>query len=892
MLPDDPEPAPQIKERRSRRSHKNSKDGCPNCRANRVKCSEDLPSCLQCTKKNYRCGYLDFPPKKLEHIRRKNEMLRPQVSLIPEPPGPTPAVSTAVVQHDPVPFYASYGAVTHQLVAATQTHELLGAPPLYPHGQATGPNESHDEVFFQPSTRVVDGLPYIPIKIREAAPHVRRAASTVLPNVRSVLYSNAFLEITHDLGPLEEHIPSELESQEKGLLLALDQYDTHLAASYNVPLTQRDSHPNGRTTASVWEETFIDSPNDKHDVSMQDTSCPKVPTTGTASTNDKFLPNCEFQPTKFEILQVPQELQTNLFEQTVKDLKQTGAHIRLKSTVKSNFMRPVYHEREFRTLWLEVFLRATVFEFFFIYFIDKSINILMRASEKIVDGDVVFSPQLDSSRSSSVSGLGATEAKLLHFFYNKEDLDILTAKSYVTFGRVIAELRNSISLYSPEFPARMSLFSAWACFTNPQSNLDTFSLMIRGTLILFKNSLTECISQNLPIFSMHREFLLCENFLRQSLNPDYNFSVVRNLQIDFQKYKSYVDELVNLHEKGTDLDQGLVSVIYDPIFRHDFHELNKIFDKLLKQYFPEISAQNLYYKAQNNYEKNDNIHFVSPSLLFNMAYEWFYLYPDEKMYMSSKTNPLKKIMYMFYHALAKCLNHVISPLKSVLLADSCNVTCTKVGTDLSKPDLLDTQNYCSLLPILRNLMRIIRFFETRLQLLAYHNYKTSVINDEFIREVPSDPDQSWEYSDVIEILPAKLKLREKQIENFSNTIFAAHHYPLFDELYSDPVIADMIHLETKRQHYSMQNEPYSFNYSVGLANHDFNPDKIVDLYCSQKKDELDRLPPIPHEQLNIRLDNLLSSRDAISNSSKNQSESAKEIQRQKFADCTKRKTYQ
>ena len=66
-------PFPRMSERKSRRTHKNSRDGCPNCKAKRIKCSEELPSCHNCIKKNYRCGYLDFPKEKLDHIRKKND---------------------------------------------------------------------------------------------------------------------------------------------------------------------------------------------------------------------------------------------------------------------------------------------------------------------------------------------------------------------------------------------------------------------------------------------------------------------------------------------------------------------------------------------------------------------------------------------------------------------------------------------------------------------------------------------------------------------------------------------------------------------------------------------------------------------------------------------------
>lgn len=66
----------RVPERRSRRTHKNSRDGCPNCKAKRIKCLEELPQCLNCVKKKYRCGYLDFPKEKLHHLRIKNENRR------------------------------------------------------------------------------------------------------------------------------------------------------------------------------------------------------------------------------------------------------------------------------------------------------------------------------------------------------------------------------------------------------------------------------------------------------------------------------------------------------------------------------------------------------------------------------------------------------------------------------------------------------------------------------------------------------------------------------------------------------------------------------------------------------------------------------------------------
>lgn len=359
--------------------------------------------------------------------------------------------------------------------------------------------------------------------------------------------------------------------------------------------------------------------------------------------------------------------------------------------------------------------------------------------------------------------------------------------------------------------------------------------------------------------------------MRHSRFPDYNFSVIQNLMLDFQKFKTLVDKLVILHEDGWDLSEDVLSVISNPIFRHDYHELGKFLEKLVYYFYPRISAQNKSYKADHNYADDNNIHFVSPSLLFKMSYDWFYLYPDETMYMGSKTKPLEKIMYMFYYALGKCMTHAFTPLKSVLIVDACNISCTKVGMVFSKLDGVSGENNELLQSLMGNLMRTIRFFEIRLELVSYHIIDQSVLDEEFIKAVPRAASLEGEYSDIVQILPKKLKIREKQVENFSR-VLSAHNFPFFQELYDDPVTAEMIHLETERQLDALQNEPFTLNYTLGLSNHDFNPTKIVTHYCSRRRAELGNLPEVPHEQLSIRIDQMLKSRDVISNSSKSQSD--------------------
>lgn len=61
------------KKAQRRRKHKNSKNGCPNCKKRRVKCLEDLPACLNCVKHKAKCGYLDYSEAQLAELRRAKD---------------------------------------------------------------------------------------------------------------------------------------------------------------------------------------------------------------------------------------------------------------------------------------------------------------------------------------------------------------------------------------------------------------------------------------------------------------------------------------------------------------------------------------------------------------------------------------------------------------------------------------------------------------------------------------------------------------------------------------------------------------------------------------------------------------------------------------------------
>lgn len=956
MLKNLPPQAPEEKRRLRRRTHKNSKDGCPNCRANRIKCSEDLPICLYCRKKNFRCGYLDFPPEKLDHIRRKNLLLRSLAeqidvspSLLPHPhyaqhygyPLGPPSLQTP--QNQSVQTHGLSNQHLHSLpnnihsqglpnsqnqalqhpqhqnlhlhpnnIQSLPLHPLAHpahsiAPPLPPAPQnlqrnphqvphynepsdghhnildvklppqvGASPASSHGHTLhtpenfgynlspqsvpqpilqipyedFRPRSPTNDRVPHARkrIRIRDGPDALSRKGLVTLlsTNVRTTVYANVMSDITPAGGQWAKEAPLNMKRWVDGQPFNLEAFEV-LPASFD----ERPMSFDFARNASENSDRLMPST----------TTAPSATSTFSPRPAKRGLPNCRTSVCKFRVQTVPKHLQSERLDHAVKNVKD-GRHVEFLEVSGSNEIRPVWTENDSTLFWLDIFQRATVFELFFNYFVDKSLNILMRASEAVVTGDIVYSP-LELSSASPVSSVPNS----FLFFYNNRDLEILTGKSLVTYGRVISELRASISLYDAEYPARMSLFSAWACYMNPTSDLNTFSLMLCGTLILLKNLLAQLLDQKDRTFRMRRELMILNSFTNQSRYPDYTFQAVRELNQMFASFKGFVDGLIFTFEDGGAVSEETLAVLSDPLFRHNYHELGKFFKRLLEYYYPQIQECNRYYKTKSQYPDDNNIHFVSPALIFELTYEWFRVYPGDKMLMGTKISPIKKVLYVFYHALAKCLAHVITPIKLVLFADACNVIFTKVGMQFLVPQDLYKPEYQVLMPLLKGLYKVIRFFENRLRLFGYYLSCTSVLDEEYMRRPEDEAPTDWQYRDVIHVCPLKIEVRENQLEHISQSNVGVHNFAIFEELRADPVSAGMIEAECERQKRAMQHEPCIFDFNRGMTNHDFDPEEVINYLANKRRTEAPGLRPTA-ERTCCRIDMLLSGRNEATNAYK------------------------
>lgn len=672
-----------------------------------------------------------------------------------------------------------------------------------------------------------------------------------LSRVRSLIYSNAFHAVNQEFGQLQDLVPDNFtlwnddklfESSDNLSIKSGDQ------VLLNQGLTLND-YTSMSPSSTIKSDTNLGSDSTlNQQYSIQDVPFRK----------GNPLPNAVVRRTTFPRLQIPANLLHHSIESHVQKNKLKALHGELRSIDAGFDFRPVWDENDAHRFWLIIFEQAAVLDLYFHYFIDKSVNILVRASDAIVNGDDI-SLNLNLNSSNSQQSL----KKFFQFFYNKQDLRILTRKSYISYGNLISKLRESIAVIGEQYTARMSLFSAHGCYVNPSPEMSSFFLMFTGTLMVLKKILDE---SKTPVInsSLRQEVMLINQFCLASRYPEYPFYVVLELGQTFKTYKHYVQEQIAYYESGLHVDEELQKAFQDPIFHHDLKELEKFLVKLHNQFYPAISECNSYYKMRHNYANDWSIHFASPALIFDLAYEWFRVYPGDKMSMGSKTNPLKRVLYLFFHALAKCLAHVLTPVKSLLIVDACNVTFTKVGMVFTELVTTNSEEYSPLSSIAMTLFKTISFFENRLRLFGFYTENSTVLNGEFLKGVNSDPPTNWKYRDIIHILPPKLVSGEQHVQQFSSSVLSMKNYAFMDELSRDSRYLHLIQAELSRQRYAIDNEPLAFLYEEGLSNHDFNPKSIINRLSYEQLETLKQNGPLLIEAMKTRIENLIASRAEVS----------------------------
>lgn len=744
----------------------------------------------------------------------------------------------------------------------------LGSSSTGPELEPVVKQEVRDSVVKEPERAQTLGKPLKSHKKHRPTVRIRQRLAVMKQNpngmthMRTLVYSNAFRDVTDDLDVLLV-ILSDLKPWGDLSLPPADQLLHWSGDSFfhdqnghapDVKKANFHLHPSDPPTSeNSNNSTHNDSTSNMGyppTFSFTDSSNSSIPRNNTMlspTTHSNIhrprptglpLPHALLNPTKFKIQTVPDRLQNKMLARTLEKFRSGSFDLKLVNNDDIDMMyRPVWNDASQHMFWLSVFHQAAMLSLYFTFFIDKSVNILIRASDAVVNGDVEFMlaslPSTVQLSSDNASPAGPTLSPRYNpgaFFYNQEDLNRLTGKSYGTYGRLIRELRESINHYHHEYPAKMSLFSAWGCFMSVSSDVKTLCLMLQGTVVLIRKVLMESTTMTDVSIALRQEMMMVNALVLAMVQPDYLFDVIVDMVENFLTYRSVVNELIINYENGFAIyDSSLTAVLRDPLFRHDMHEFDKFLHKLTNVYYPLIRDMNSHYRGGAT---DHNLHFVSPTLLYNMMYEWFKVYPGEKMWVGLRLHPLKKALYLFFHALGNCLVHVFTPIKSVMIVDANNVLATKIGFKTEGAEHLTRPEYVAVTPVIMGLVKTIKFFEYRLMLYGYYMARASALDGEYISSPQQPAPANWEYQDVVQLMPEKLQVDETQLGSVSKNTLTAANVPLFAVMRTDATCARLIAEEIQRQYSAMQNDPWEFNYASGMLNHDFNPHGVVQYFVN------------------------------------------------------------
>lgn len=828
-------------ERKTRRTHKNSRDGCPNCRAKRIKCTEELPSCSNCVKKKYRCGYLDFPQDRLDHIRRKNEQkhLLDPLDLSDKP---TSLLDTHLGKRssgrNPV------SSLESTLRLKKPSNGVQRAPSVFTNSSENFRSQVYSAIFSDLNNNDISVIREMQrTELKPWQDLLTMFESSVAPDLPDLSMENAYWPTHLDFGG-SGYIESQMDvgTERSDFETPSHFTDNNHAETSSFKIDFNSSNELSPQINDKIKREISPVINDEFKSGHKRRSPSQFRRKGTP------LPHAVIQTTRFARTVVPPSLKNPFLENALRGLKNGRLDVREFTNDKfTAIIQPVWRDQLYQQFWLAIFNQASILNLYFVYFIDKAVNISKRTAQIIVNREFEnFSNQssasLTSTSSSPLSNQSLSPASLGNrysdFFYNPDDLKRLNRLLYVTYGRLLRALRESTANYHQEFPIKMSMFSAWACFWNTSSDVSTLCMMFTGALTLATRLLADASTIDDVSMAVRQEIMILNLHSTASIIPDFLITAITELSNTFSSYKRIVSDLLYNHENGLVKYEPLtVETLQNPIFKHNVHEMTSFLKKLQHEYIPQMRTINNHFKNLHGIDPLvEDYKFVSPTLIYNLTYDWFRVFRGDKFSMIPNTSILNRCLSLFFHALGRAMAQSIPPIRCVMLLDPCYVIAPKYGFEVPQPRYEYMNEFEALYSIDMGLVRMIKFFEFRQALFGYHIGHTLV--SDYIHRVAEMAPADFEYKDIVRLGLDKIRVAEMQPANLITGTLEVQNFPIFDDITQDPQCYHTLRQELDRQAVARRTEPCIFDYVKGLLNHDFQPDKVLEVYMRKRQAEL------------------------------------------------------
>ncbi|KAI5968043.1 hypothetical protein KGF57_000269 [Candida theae] len=900
------------KERKSRRTHKNSRDGCPNCKQKRIKCSEELPACHICIKKNYRCGYLDYSEDKLEKLRKKNrDKQHSHITTRDVNNSGQPHLynHTQANNTDQASGNLNFHYTVSQGVAITQdrpphefTHssenqapsQQLAHPPqptvftndgparieppqgfnsdamsgsfsqTYPLNQAPLMNQNTSEIVhgdnlvvispFTGQNMSIDSSPY-----SDTPNNVDQLFSsyfpTFIPNqsINSTTPPNIFENAVEKDYNHFNNAP--LGNEDLNLVVFTDSIrklshfappELYVAPEFTEVTNSNIDQNSEEASQKQWDDVGITT---SHLERAQDDIKPRMIHSRRSGENgdedgggnsgylessamwssDEPLPNAKRSSIVFKVLKHPDRIK-RLFTTTANKFRPEPNQYSL------SLRHPDWTRKNNNDLWTITLGEAlSSNQAFCLFFIDRGLCVILRVCDKSVKS------------SSSVS------------CFTPEIQRILTRKSYAYFGRIIKNLRESVNEVDIQTTTIGSWYAGWSSVLQKRASVKSTTLFYGGSASLLWSCLSECKDFNDLDPRLRFITYAVKNHTSCAVIPDYNISVISNIQETFLTMKKFINYNTDL----TSPNNGYILKY--------FVELEKFLDYLLEDLHPRFVYIDQFYKGKYKVGNKDElgIRYFSPSLFHELINRWLRIIPSHARSIGREMSPLKRTFYLFYIAIAKSLANVFPIIRSAFLVDTWDALYPQTDFDYSlfqiqRDRVSDEAQYNFLSNCTSKLLRIIKFFNTRQQIIAHVLSADTVLTSGkcFIESVQSEHDESREpMQDIAVMTPEKREFGEVMLKNFTiNTILNISNYPKLVEFGSNsPKGSDlrkMVERENHRQkvrieeyrakyrnasgtfednkdHKTNVNHAYDFDFDKGMFSFDYAVEPILTHYFKE-----------------------------------------------------------
>lgn len=854
-----------------------------------------MPQCQNCVKREYRCGYLDFPEERLNHLRMKNETRRQEEAFsklqkngdaknshqdnepmdggfagqhlpphglhshsLPPPLGPPMAPSTSLPPSRP----------------QSQSHHIPPQDPTYnyPHKSLNFSSISSNSTLNSlNSNRSMGSVSSMGNEFLMNYPD-----HTPKENMKNVFISEFLSETRPDHDKVEfayqnmyQIDPQEQEQYNQLQQLYLQygnnqlqpQFDqspsnhsslTPVSASSQVPPPPPQlAHPPFSFPPTNHQSPMVHGHSDDGSGAF-DLKHEPVIDLDLSFTSNQFI-NFENQNINLmTINELPRgnrkctplpnaEMNTSKF----KKLDYKG--FRAKQPRNAYYYAPVWNTALSRQVWLGMLTEGFQNKIYNSFLLDKALGLLICNLNILLTSDYL-------KNFHNTYYLNHNQPTEEDMFYNETLLHKFISKSYVYYGNLIKEIRESLNKYHVEYTIKISLFSAYSSYFLLNSSVNTLVTLNRSTASLLNKFIHE--TNDFNQLTSYVKYLtdLLHNHVNTCLIPDINFDIIEIVYDHFKNFKKFL--IVS-----TSLYQSLQSsqLIRDFLPKHDCIEFEDFLNFLIHKFYPKAKSINSMCSKGSK-----DLRFVSYNMFFELINKWFKMLPAITNSMGSKIGVLQRVFYLFFIVTGKLLNQMFSPIRSILNIDCTNVLFPVIDFDYKmykidlKKDNLNQDQFTYLDKLSKNLLRLVTYCNNRTLLYGHYLSNDAVLEREYIRLVA--PDQS----DIVEILPQKLELGEKFLDVNKDLEFSLtfENFPKFPEFADYP--PEFFEVNTNNEY----DDGEDFDYDVGLYKTDFNPAKLIDRFLNNQKISWE-LNPVRLHTVKLRTKNYHQSRRVISKSIQN-----------------------